>query len=323
LSLIKKGAKSFMLIVKSSTRTLTLLGLLFFGSAFQLALAQSSPDIASQLAVIDNAAPDAPILRTHEKVKQAFDSCILENSRTEFDTAETLLERAAKAHCAFGGISTFRGRGDELMGDLLQYDPQHQVIYWTISMERLQNLFHGLEGASAFDLRSRKGEAKSLTNDDKREIKTAGAADYLLVPIYAEQNTSGRYQASNAFGAQREIAEIRGVRYSIALNVGNKVVGYGERFKVASVPMERDKAAELMPFLDLKLYWIAAKPCNQCLAGGQATRGTLGGPTLSTPYDIKLLHNFIFAKLIAVRFIDRRDGSTIAISAGDRTVSGH
>src|ERR1700704_4346654 len=233
-----------MRVVNSVTRTLTVLGLLFCVCASQEALAQSSSDIASQLALIDNAAPYAPILKTHKKVKQAFDSCIRENSRTEFDTAETLLARAAKAHCAFGGVSTFRGRGDELMGDLLQYDPQHQVIYWTISMERLQNLFHGLEGASAFDLRSRKGEAKSLTNDEKRDIKAAGDADYLLLPIYAEQNTSGTYQASNAFGAQREVAEIRGVRYSIALNVGNKVVGYGERFPVASVPMERDKAAE-------------------------------------------------------------------------------
>lgn len=308
-----------MLVINSRLRTVMAMGIWLLLGTSQLAVGQNSPDIASQLALIDNAAPDAPILKTHEKIKQFFDNCIHENLKTEFDTPETQLARASRAACNFGGVATFRGRGDELMGDLLQYDPQHQIIYWAIPLERLQNLFHGLEGASAYDLQSRKGEAKNLTGDQRKEIKMAGDADYLLLAIASEQNASGSYQATNAFGAQREVTEIRGVRYSIAVNVGNKIVGYGERFKVASVPMTRDKAAELMPFLDLKLYWIAAKPCSECLSAGSVIRGTLNTPTLSNPYDIKLLHNFVFSKLIAVRFIDRRDGSTVAISTGDHT----
>lgn len=52
-------------------------------------------------------------------------------------------------------------------------------------------------------------------------------------------------------------------------------------------------------------------------------RGTLGRPTFSAPYDIKLLHRFVFAKLVAVRFIDRRDGSNVAISVGGSIAEGH
>lgn len=278
---------------------------------------QVSPDIASQLAAVDNATPDSPVLKTPEQTKRAFDNCIRENTRTEFDTADTLLARATKAPCHFGGIAVFHGRGDELSGDLLQYDPQRQLIYWDIPLERLHNLFHGLEGVSAYDLQSQKKEAKTLTGDEKKEIKAAGSADYLLIPVYGEKNAAGTYQATNAFGAAREVVEVRGVRYSIAVSVGNKTIGYGERFRVAAIPMGREKAAELMPFLDLRLYWIGANPCGKCLFGGSAVRGTLGGPILSAPFDVKMLHNFVFAKLVAVRFVDRRDGSTVAISTDD------
>jgi hypothetical protein len=93
-------------------------------------------------------------------------------------------------------------------------------------------------------------------------------------------------------------------------------MGIGEAFRVGGTSVPREKAADLMPFLDIKLYWIAEKPCDECLFGGATVRGSLSSPTLSAPYDIKLLHNYIFAKLIAVRFIDRRDGTTLAISTG-------
>lgn len=90
-----------------------------------------------------------------------------------------------------------------------------------------------------YDLEMRKSEAKNLTSDPKKAIKTSGNTDYLLIPL-----------------------------------------------------------------------------CEECLLGGITVRGTLSGPTISSPYDIKLLHNYIFAKLIAVWFIDRRDATTFAISTG-------
>jgi hypothetical protein len=96
---------------------LGLLLLLTFAS--ELSYAQGTPDLAAQLGTIDNASPDAPVLKTPERIKEAFDNCVRANQKTEFDTAETLLARAAKAPCRFGGIATYRGRGDELAGDIL------------------------------------------------------------------------------------------------------------------------------------------------------------------------------------------------------------
>jgi len=162
----------------------------------------------------------------------------------------------------------------------------------------------------------RKSEAKSLTSDQKKSVKAVGNIDYLLLPIYGEKNVVRTYEATNAFGARIDVSDISGVRYSIAVDVGNKIIGIGEPFRVAAARLSREKAAELMNFLDLKLYWIAANPCDECLSAGKAVRGTLGGPTLSKPYDIKVLHTYVFAKLVAVRFVDRRDGSTLAISSG-------
>jgi len=291
--------------------------------ASELTYAQGTPDLATQLATIDTASSGAPILKTPERIKEAFDNCIHANLKTEFDTAETLLARAAKAPCRFGGIVTYRGRGDELAGDVLQYDAQRQVIYWDIPLKRLENLFHGLEGASPYDVATRKSDAKSLTSDQKKAVRAAGNTDYLLLPIYGEKNVISSYEATNAFGARIGVSEISGVRYSIAVNVGNKIIGIGEPFRVATAPLSREKAADFMPFLDLKLYWIAANPCDECLFAGAVERGTLGGPTLSKPYDIKLLHNYVFAKLIAVRFVDRRDGVTLAISSGSQSSLTH
>ena len=65
-----------------------------------VAHSQVSPDISSRLAAVDNATPDSPVLKTPEQIKQAFDNCIRENTKTEFDTAETLLARATKAPAA-------------------------------------------------------------------------------------------------------------------------------------------------------------------------------------------------------------------------------
>jgi hypothetical protein len=33
----------------------------------------------------------------------------------------------------------------------------------------------------------------------------------------------------------------------------------------------------------------------------------------------EVCHNYVFAKLVAVRFVDRRDGATLAISSGSQS----
>ncbi|HEY6766757.1 MAG TPA: hypothetical protein VI386_18500 [Candidatus Sulfotelmatobacter sp.] len=306
-----------MFTITIRNRWATMASIVLFSLASLATVAQDSSEIGKQLAAIDNPPADAPVLKTKDRVEQAFDNCIQANSKTEFDTPETLLDRAAKAPCRFGGATVFRGRGDEVLGDILQYDASREVIYWTIPLKRLENLYHGLEGASAYDLQFRKKEADHLSGDQKKEIKTAGESDYLLIPLYGDHNAATTYEGTNALGAKREVAEVRGVRYSIAVNVGKKFTGYGEAFPIAKIAVPREKAAQLMPFLDVKLYWLSARPCNQCVYSGSVVRGTLAGPTFTSPYDIKVLHKFVFAKLVAVRFVDRRDGTTVAISTGN------
>jgi hypothetical protein len=53
--------------------------------------AQSTPDIYSQLAVIDNASPGAPVFKTMDTTEPAIVKCAKENLRTEFDTTDSLL----------------------------------------------------------------------------------------------------------------------------------------------------------------------------------------------------------------------------------------
>ncbi len=262
----------------------------------------------------DNPSPDSPILRTPERVKEAFDNCIRANLRTEFDTAETLLARSEKAPCRFGGVATYRGRGDELAGDILKYDPERQITYWDIPLR--DNVRYG-QIALPYDLPfGLGGNKKEFTKEQKAEVKAMTKTSFLILPLYGEKDVAGTYEAANGFGAKATVISLSGVRYSLGVNMGKQRM-VGESFRVASAPLPRDKAPDLIPNLDVQLYWMAAKPCEHCLSGGQADTGTIGGPTFSNPQDVNLVQNYVFARLVAIHFVDRRDGKTYAISTGD------
>jgi len=180
-------------------------------------------------------------------------------------------------------------------------------------MKHLDNLISG-RIASPYDLNN-KDDVKNLTKEQKSEVKSVSSISYVLLPLYGDKDTSHVYEGSNAFGAKTQVTELSGSRYSLAVNVG-KQVGFGPSFLIASAPLPREKAEDPMPYLDMKLYWVVARPCGECLFGDLAQMGTIGEPTFDSPYSIKLVHQYVFGSLIAVRFIDRRDGSTVAISSG-------
>ncbi len=267
----------------------------------------------------DNLPPDTPILRTPERIKEAFNNCIRANLKTEFDTAESWLARSAKAPCTFAGVTTFRGRGDALAGDILKYDPERQITYWDIPL--LDNVRIG-QIALPYDLDplwGRGGGKKGFTKEQKAEVKAMTNATFLILPVYGEKDVAGTYEAANGFGAKTTVISLTGVRYSLGVNIGKqRVVGFAPPFRVASAPLLRDEAPDLIPNLDVQIYWMAAKPCEGCLSGGQADTGTMGGPTFNNPQDVHLLQNYVFARLVAVHFVDRRDGKTYAISTGDQ-----
>jgi len=277
--------------------------------------AQGTPDIYSQLAVIDHAASGAPVYKTAESTNAAIEKCSHESIKTEFDTAETRLARSAKAPCTFMGITTFRGRGDALAGDILKYDPERQITYWDIPL--LDNVRFG-QIALPYDLSfGGGGGKKEFTKEHKAEVKAMTNTSFLILPLYGEKDVAGTYEAANGFGAKATVISVRGVRYSLGVNMGKNLM-VGQSFRVASVPLPRDKAPDLVPNLDVQIYWTAAKPCEDCLSGGQDETGNLGGPTFSNPQDVHLVQNYVFARLVAVRFVDRRDGKTYAISTGDQ-----
>jgi len=288
------------------------LSLLCFGAS-TTTYAQGTPDIYSQLAVIDNSASGAPVYKTAENTDAAIEKCSHENLKTEFDTAESWLARSAKAPCTFAGVTTFRGRGDALAGDILKYDPERQVTYWDISL--LDNVRYGQIALSFY----RGGDKKGFTKEQKAEEKAMTNTRFLFLPLYGGKDEAGTYEATNRFGAHATVISLRGVRYSLAVNIGkDRMLGLGPWFRVASAPLPRDKAPDLIPNLDVQLYWIAAKACEDCLSGGQVDTHNPGGPTFTNPQDVQLVQNYVFAKLVGVRFVDRRDGKTYAISTGDQ-----
>jgi hypothetical protein len=295
-----------------------LLGLFLFCFGTDVAHSQEDAPIFGQLAVIDNAAPTAPVYKVAETTDAAIMKCSQENIATEFDTAESRLARVAKAPCKFAGVTTFRGRGDALSGDILKYDPEHENVYWEIPLR--DNVRYG-QMAIAYDFISAMGggdKKSSLSKEQKNEVKTMAGTSFLILPLYGEKDVAGVYEATNGFGAKTNVVSLKGTRYSLAVNMGKQLM-VGQSFRVATVPLPRDKAPDLVPNLDLQLYWVTAKPCDDCLTGGQADTGTLGGPTFQNPQDVRLLQHYVFAQLVAVRFVDRRNGKTYAISAGDKS----
>jgi hypothetical protein len=161
-------------------------------------------------------------------------------------------------------------------------------------------------------------KTRNFTKEQKHEMNTVKRTSYLFLPLYGVNDVMSKYDATNGFGAHVIVTSLKGVRYSLALNMGKEFMA-GESFRIASVSMPLDKAPDLIPNLDVQLYWITAIPCEACLTGGQIETGNHSGPTFDIPIDIHLLQNYVFAKLVAVRFIDRRDGKTYAVSAGDQS----
>jgi hypothetical protein len=70
-----------------------------------LTLAQGTPELTTQLTVIDNAAPDAPVLKTPERIKEGFDNCVHENLKTEFDGRQGLVTSAFIKKLCFAGAT--------------------------------------------------------------------------------------------------------------------------------------------------------------------------------------------------------------------------
>lgn len=162
---------------------------------------------------------------------------------------------------------------------------------------------------------------KELTKDQKNEFKAMTGTSFLFLPLYGGKDETEVYEASNAFGAKTNVLSLKGVRYSLAINMGKQLM-VGQSFRVATVPLPRDKAPDLLPNLDVQLYWLAAKPCDNCLTGGQQVTGNLGGPTLANPQDVRLTQTYVFGRFVAVRLVDRRDGKAYAVFASGQSYPG-
>ena len=284
----------------------TLLYVSFLGDA---SAQMASTDIFVQLATIDNAPSSAPVFRTKETVEAAVENCAKQSVKTEFDTAQSTIERIAKAPCKFVGISTIRGRSDEILGDILKYDPEAQIASWVIQTTIGDNLRYG-QIALPYDLPTVM-EKKDLPANQQAEVKRLSGTSFVFLPLSGGKDETSIYEASNGFGAKVSVLSLKGTRTAIAFDTGRQYV-LGP-LTIASIPLTREKAADLVPNLDLKIYWTATKPCDDCLAGGRLLTGTPGGPTFNNPHDVRLAETYVFAKFAAIRFVDRRDGKTYAI----------
>lgn len=263
-----------------------------------VAISASASTFADTAALLDNS----------EKVVAAFDTCLKLNSKTEFDRPSDIVARV-EASCVFSGASRFKARGDSIYGDVLAFNADKQAVTWPLPLDRSSDDMTGTM-VSPYNLLDAPTARKELPSEDREILDTLGDSDFLLLEI--ANNKSGEaksYAASNAYGATTQVMQVRQTVYSLAVLLGDSAFG---KIKLLDTTLSSEQARELMPNLDIEVDWTAQSPCRVCYRGGSVERGTLGLPTFTNPYDIKIEHRYVYAHIDRIRLIDRRSNTIVA-----------
>ncbi len=307
---------------------------LFICSLLSSAEGQTEPGNGTTSSAQTASATSATTLLDGEAAtSKAIADCAVANSQSEFDTGEDVLARS-KSKCQLSGRSRIPARGGS-MGDLLKYDADSQTAIWQIHLDTQTNLL--ASGGSPYMLavaskqfiadhklsqdsipptlmKASKG-IENLTPDQEKEIMRVGNSPFALVPLYGSSNDKvTQYEAGNAYGATTTVTDLKGTRYSLAIpasTLRDGAVGSPMDMTLVSFPIAPAKAREQLPALDVEIDWIAIQPCSLCNWGGSADRSPSEEATISSPYKITFTHKFVYAKITAIKLIDRRDGSVV------------
>lgn len=264
--------------------------------------------IALSAASLGMPAAQAQTTYADEQFRSAVDGCIQNSSFGEFDTIEAALARNQRP-CPMQGVVRRVLPREKGLGHIVAYDAQRQAFTWVVVPDsRFTTMAGG--GASPYSKRYNPLQWGQLPRDVRSQLKKVGNAWFWLLPVQTTDVQTGSYAASNAMGAQTNVAEVTGTNYTLAVPTGWNSSTGAQLVAEASVPP--GEAREVLDHLALDIVFRAVKPCDVCFQAGTVERGTLGGPTLRSPYDIKLQHRYVYAEIAEVRFVDTRNGRVVA-----------
>jgi hypothetical protein len=235
---------------------------------------------------------------------RTVDQCLAANVQTEFDTGAAVLERV-RPSCEVTGTVRFPARAHPILGDLLRYDAAGGRFIWSVQFD-VQNLFYG-GGASPYRLASQLGERGGSSVPANPPEATAilqgvGNANFWLLPLFRTAQTHDAYQASNAFGATREVMRVRETRYGIAVHVPGGLLS----LPVLEVPADAATARAIADHLDIALTFRVGEVCRICYKSGTVERGA--SPTVNAPLDEEITTRFLYVEILRMDVIDRRTG---------------
>lgn len=258
----------------------------------------------SVLAMATAAAAQEPQALNQDQFVRTVDQCLAANTQTEFDTAAAVLERV-RPSCTVTGTVRLPARGNPILGDLLRYDAPGGRFVWNVQLDE-QNRFYG-GGASPYRLSPQFDSAGRLTSPGNPPevaaiLNEVGNANFWLLPLFRTGETRDSYQASNAFGASRQVVRVRETRYGIAAHIPAGLTS----LPVLEVPVDAATARAIADHLDIALTFRVGEVCRICYKSGTLERGTR--PTVSAPLDEEVTIRFLYVEILRMDVIDRRTG---------------
>lgn len=267
---------------------------------------------AAALAALPAARADAqqesPL--SQQQFVSAVDGCLAANAKSEFDTAQSVLSKV-QSSCDMTGTVRFPARGHPILGDILSYDAAAGRFVWSSRLDESNRFYGG--GVSPYSLAvhldaSGRPMRPDMPSDVEAVLREVGNASFWMLPLFRTDQARDTYQASNAFGASREVARIRETRYGIATHIPSGLTS----LLVMEVPMDAARARELADHLDIALTFRIGQVCRVCYKSTTIERGTR--PTVRTPIDEEITTRVVFVNVLRMDLIDRRSGTVVYAS---------
>jgi hypothetical protein len=266
---------------------------------FLLLLALSIPISASAQTSCNQYRGQTPSIRSFDSVVEKFKEV---GPIDEFENTAARRERREIAARSIGTpivIEVNYGSSPKYNADLQAFQIQSRAFSSSESFDQL--FIHGGIGVI--------GEG-TLTNDETRALISLDISNPPAVTIARiERENYGTYLATNGLGAQRRVT--RNLVEIQAVYEPNRSTGkYGEHrnFRgvnryddfIGTVPMEPEAARQLN---NKFRHALVVAPLHPYFAGGRNSTGTT--PTVSNPYDTKLLVSILLADIQCALVLDQ------------------
>lgn len=235
---------------------------------------------------------------------ETVDECLAANKQSEFDTLAATAERISKSCAEKSGVIRLRGRGDQILGDLLRYNAEGRQIVWQAPLD-MGNRFGG--SPSPYDYNPVFTD-KAIPSPVRKELKAVWSRNYWLIPATETSAEQDVYEATNGFGAKVEVTRRQAIRYGIATRIPEKLTV----MTALIIPMEPERAREMIDNLDVVLSWRVAPACSICFRAD--TKVTGRAASMSTPTEERIENRYVFADITKIEVFDRTTGELIQMA---------